>query len=124
MGVVVTIGVSQDSIPTRGGTCGRVSGALLASAALAAPFAIATLLAAPPALAACSTTTPADGSTVTCTGTETNQVGTGTELNVTINVLTGASIVRSPAIATAISLDSGNTLNNNGLISARDSFGV
>jgi uncharacterized protein with beta-barrel porin domain len=75
-----------------------------------------------PALAACSTTTPADGDTVTCTGTETNMIGTGAENQVTVNVQSGASIAVG-ADAIGILLRNQNRVTNSGSISAGDATG-
>lgn len=75
-----------------------------------------------PALAACSNTSPAAGETVTCTGTETTPIDAGVNNNVTVNVLSGASItVGVDTIAILLNRDS--IVNNFGAISTGDSDG-
>jgi hypothetical protein len=84
----------------------------------AAPIALS-LMSATPAYAACD---PAavSGGTVTCSGTETNPVGTGTEDNVTVNVQNGASITVGDD-QSAIYLEDTNHVVNNGTIAAGNS---
>ena len=68
-------------------------------------------------------TLPAAGTTVTCSGTTTNQngsngYGTGNQDGLTIDVLTGATVTGTGNPSTGIAIDSGNTINNAGAISA------
>ncbi len=83
-----SVGELQKNRRHRAGALGLFTLTVLAALAVGDP------LTSSPALAACSTFTPADGDTVTCVGPapETNQVGTGNENQVTVNVLSGASI--------------------------------
>src|SRR5437764_589756 len=62
MGVVVTIGVIQDSVLRQDGACARIRRALLGGTALIAPIALGLFLVAPPALADCVQT----GNSVNC----------------------------------------------------------
>ncbi|MBS0534541.1 MAG: autotransporter domain-containing protein [Proteobacteria bacterium] len=89
---------------------------------IAAGMALSALLLSPsPARADCSTS----GTTVTCSSTggpQTTTVGTGAENNLTVNVLTGASIaVGSDTIG--IFLNGQNVVTNGGAISAGDAAG-
>jgi uncharacterized protein with beta-barrel porin domain len=66
------------------------------------------------------------GDTVVCTGTTTNQdapdgYGTGAENNLTINVLSGASVTGDN---NGLNLDTGNTVNNNGAITGTTLNGI
>jgi uncharacterized protein with beta-barrel porin domain len=82
-----------------------------------APLAL-TLLSGTPAHAACD---PAvSGGTVTCSGTETNPVGTGAENNVTVNVQSGASITVGDD-QSAIYLQNTNRVVNSGTITTGNS---
>ncbi|WP_210180572.1 autotransporter outer membrane beta-barrel domain-containing protein [Rhodoplanes sp. Z2-YC6860] len=100
-----------------------VSGRFLALAAL---LAFALLATGNEARADCQPTA-ADGVTINCTtvgGTQTTQVGTGNENNVTVNVQNGATIdVSANSGASGINLNGGNTITNNGTIAA-DGFGA
>ncbi|HEY6254674.1 MAG TPA: hypothetical protein VIY51_02670, partial [Xanthobacteraceae bacterium] len=101
---------------------------LFARIALAAPIgkglatigigaAAALLLVASPAWAACVPNGPAipNGATVTCTGTDTTGVGNGTQNNVTVNVLQGASITLGNSGQDIVLLNA-NTITNNGTL--------
>ncbi|HEY6258020.1 MAG TPA: autotransporter domain-containing protein [Xanthobacteraceae bacterium] len=101
---------------------------LFARVALAAPIgkglatiaigaAAALLLVASPAWAACVPNGPAvpNGATVTCTGSDTTGVGNGTQNNVTVNVLQGASITVGN-LGQDIVLLNANTITNNGTL--------
>lgn len=66
---------------------------------------------------------PAAGTTVTCSGATTNQngnngYGTGDQNSLTINVLTGASVIGTGNLSTGIAIGSGNTVDNSGTVSA------
>jgi len=80
----------------------------------AAPVAL-TLLSGTPAYAACDTAV--SGGTVTCSGAETNPVGTGSEDNVTVNVQPGASITVGDD-QSAVNLHDTNRVVNEGTITA------
>jgi hypothetical protein len=112
--------VSVGKIKKSGGCW--VGRGLLALAVAAAIF--GGLLASTPALAACSTTVPVDGDAVTCVGPapETNQVGTGAENQVTVNVLSGASITVG-ADTLGIALGAQSNILNLGAISVGDATG-
>ena len=83
------------------------------------------LIAASAAEAACAPVagagTPPSGTTVTCSGTTTNQnapagYGTGAQNGLTINVLTGASVVGTSVGFALDGQTTANTINNSGTI--------
>jgi hypothetical protein len=88
----------------------RIRAGLLAGAAFVA---VPALVGSNTAWAAC-TPPPGDNVTATCSGTTTGGYGTGVENNLTVNVLSGATVANPGA--TAISLASG-TVTNAGTIS-------
>jgi uncharacterized protein with beta-barrel porin domain len=71
-----------------------------------------------PALANCQPPA-ANGATVTCTGNDSTGVGNGTQSNVTVNVLGGASITLGNG-ATDINLNANNLITNNGTLTTGD----
>jgi len=104
-------------------------GALRRSGAAAAVFAVAAIVNAwpvAPARAACAPPagagTPAPGTTVTCSGTTTaqnapNGYGDGSQTGITINVLSGASVIgASPTGGHGLNLAGADTINNAGAI--------
>jgi uncharacterized protein with beta-barrel porin domain len=98
---------------SRGGLCAAV---LLVCVALAG------VLPATPARSACVPDGAGipSGANVTCTGTETGQVGNGTQNNVTVNVLAGASVVNNGS--TSIQLNNNNVVTNNGTFNGQSFF--
>jgi uncharacterized protein with beta-barrel porin domain len=91
---------------SRGGLC---------AAALLGCVALAGVLPATPARSACAPDGAGipSGANVVCTGTETGQVGNGTQNNVTVNILAGASVVSSNLNGT-FQLQNNNVVTNNG----------
>ncbi|HEY6255547.1 MAG TPA: hypothetical protein VIY51_07100, partial [Xanthobacteraceae bacterium] len=82
----------------------------------------AALVAVAPAFADCQP--PAsNGATVTCTGNDTTGVGNGTQNNVTVNVLSGASITLGIG-AIDINLSNNNTITNNGTLVVGSGIGI
>ena len=93
--------------------------------ALALALLSASFVAGGRAEAACSPTSPVNNTTVTCTGTTTDQNGTtgyGNSFDTgnTYNILSGASVTGT---RDGLSFDSG-TVNNSGSITGGGSFGV
>ena len=93
--------------------------------AIAPALLLASFAAGGEANAACAPVSPVNDSTVTCTGTTTNQngttgYGTGTDTGNTYNILAGASVQGS---GNALIFDRG-TVNNAGSILAGGFFGV
>lgn len=76
---------------------------------LGTALALSASILADPALAACSTTTPANGQTVDCTGASTTGVIADTATGVTVNVAAGATVI--PPAGQAINLGSGAQIN-------------
>ena len=74
-----------------------------------------------PAAADCQPAVPNSGDTVTCSGTENNGFNAGAVGQLTVNVLTGATVNNGAAPpATTIFLNDNNTLTNNGAVNAGD----
>ena len=63
------------------------------------------------------------GSVVTCTGTDPDGFGDGTQNNLTVNVLSGATVFGSPA-GIGINLNDNNAVNNAGTVSVGTDSGV
>jgi uncharacterized protein with beta-barrel porin domain len=92
--------------------------AALATSALITASALATL----PALADCQPDPAANGQTVTCAGTDSDGFDANGATNLTINVVSGAS-VSSAAFAT-ISIEALSTVTNNGTIGTGSFAGI
>ncbi len=87
------------------------------------------VLTAASAFAQCSPAAPVNNTTVTCTGTVTNQnspngYGTGAENNLTINVQTNATVTGTTSPGNGISVANGNTINNLGTITGPQNNGI
>src|SRR5438309_1994270 len=83
------------------------------------------LLTASGAWAACAPAAPVSNTTVTCSGTTTDQnppngYGTGVENNLTINVQTGASVSGTGVGAAGIDVSNAVIVNNSGAVSGTD----
>lgn len=75
------------------------------------------------AFAACTPTPANSGDTVTCSGTDTDGVGSGVENQVTVTVNPGATI--APAVASfGINLNNLNSIINNGTLTGDGGIGV
>ncbi|MGO4711040.1 autotransporter outer membrane beta-barrel domain-containing protein [Bradyrhizobium sp. 2TAF24] len=78
-------------------------------------MALGEVLSVPPAAAACAPSPVSSGDIVTCTGLDTNGVGSGLEDHVTVTVAPNALI--APATAGfGINLTASNTITNNGVV--------
>jgi hypothetical protein len=89
----------------------------------------ALLLTAASAFAQCTPAAPVNNTTVTCTGTVTNQnppngYGTGVETGLTINVQAGATVTGTPAPGDGIDVAGGNTLINLGTVAGPQNNGI
>jgi outer membrane autotransporter protein len=88
---------------------------LLAGTALAGPLILATLLNSQPALADCTPASPVSGDTVTCAPPGTGGFAAGVGVNnLTVNVQSGTTV----SAPFAIVVNTGNTVTNNGTITA------
>jgi len=92
-------------------------------------FMLAALPLAGSAFAQCTPGAPVNNTTVTCTGTVTNQnapngYGTGVENGLTINVQANTTVTGTTSPGNGISVGDGNTVNNLGTVTGPNNNGI